>query len=102
MSRPARSASTICASVLSGCVASGTTNAPIFTGMSGVYRVDVDVAPVLRDEAVAELEDVAAGKRDLVTVEARVVHVEFDDHHVFVGPRIEDLVSKAGDRSDER
>src|SRR5450755_177985 len=68
----------------------------------GVHGGGVDVAAVLRNQAVPEQQHVAAGKGDLAPVEAGVVHVELGDQRISVAPHAEDLMPKPGDRTDER
>jgi hypothetical protein len=62
----------------------------------GVHRRGVVVAAVLRDQPVPEPEHVAAGKGDLATVEAGVVHVEFGDQRLPVAPEGSDEGLSAG------
>src|ERR1700736_3091749 len=68
----------------------------------GVHGRGVDVAAVLRNQAVAEPEHVAAGKADLAPVEAGVVHVELRDQRVPGAPDVQRLMPKARDRGEKR
>src|SRR5665648_12087 len=74
---------------------------PVTTALA-VHGGGVDVAAVLRNQAVPEPQHVAAGKGDLAPVEAGVVHVELGDQRVPVVPDVQHLMPKARDRSEER